>query len=53
MIARVHLDTWRTIYRGIVPDEYLAQSYEKRERGWEQILSSAKDSENFTYIRCS
>jgi hypothetical protein len=51
MIARVHVDTWRTTYCGIVPDNYLAQlSYEKRERGWQQILSSTKDSENFTYV---
>jgi len=51
MIARVHVDTWRTTYHGIVPEEYLAQlSYEKRERGWEEILSSAKDGGQFTYV---
>lgn len=31
-IARVHVDTWRTTYRGVVPDEYLdGRSYEKSE----------------------
>jgi hypothetical protein len=25
VIARVHVDTWQTTYRGIVPDSYLAQ----------------------------
>jgi ribosomal protein S18 acetylase RimI-like enzyme len=34
-IARVHVDTWRTTYRGIVPDEALANlSYERREQVW-------------------
>ena len=29
-IARVHVDTWRTTYAGIVPDEHLAKlSYER------------------------
>jgi hypothetical protein len=34
-IARVHVDGWRTTYRGIVPDDYLAAlSYEAQERSW-------------------
>ncbi len=38
-IARVHVDTWRTTYRGIVPDDYLdALSYEARERFWTRAL---------------
>ena len=38
-IARVHVDTWRTTYRGIVPDDYLdALSYEARERFWARAL---------------
>lgn len=50
-IARVHVDTWRTTYRGIVPEDYLEKlSYEKRERGWKQILSSATDNGQFTYV---
>jgi ribosomal protein S18 acetylase RimI-like enzyme len=50
-IAQVHVNTWRTTYRGIIPDDYLAQlSYEKRERGWMEIFSSAKDMGNFTYV---
>jgi len=29
-LAKVHVDTWRTAYRGIMPDEYLANlSYEQ------------------------
>ncbi|NMG09809.1 GNAT family N-acetyltransferase [Brasilonema sp. UFV-L1] len=50
-IARVHVDTWRTTYRKIVPDDYLASlSYEKRESGWVQILSTAVEGNHFTYI---
>lgn len=50
-IARVHVDSWRSTYRGIIPDEYLAkQSYEKRESSWEQILKSVPKNSNFTYV---
>jgi ribosomal protein S18 acetylase RimI-like enzyme len=38
-IARVHVDTWRTTYRGVVPDDHLdALSYEERERYWAGAL---------------
>ncbi len=44
-IARVHVDSWRTTYRGIVPDEYLARlSYERREQVWKNALSQRPDS---------
>ncbi|WP_203247131.1 GNAT family N-acetyltransferase [Sporosarcina beigongshangi] len=34
-IAKVHVDSWRTTYKGIVPDTYLASlSYESREKIW-------------------
>lgn len=35
-IARVHVDSWRTTYRGLVADAYLdgILSYERREAGW-------------------
>jgi len=50
-IARVHVDTWRTTYQGIVPDEHLANlSYERRANGWHQILSHAPENGNFTYV---
>jgi ribosomal protein S18 acetylase RimI-like enzyme len=41
-LARVHVDTWRTTYRGIVPDDYLASlSYERRTARWtEQIQAT-------------
>lgn len=47
-IARVHVNTWRTTYRGIIPEDYLANlSYEKREKGWVQIL---KNGDAFVYV---
>lgn len=50
-ISRVHVDTWRTTYRGMVPDEHLANlSYEQRENGWYQILDRAQEGGSFTYI---
>lgn len=40
-IAQVHVDTWRTTYAGIVPDEYLRNlSYERRERQWQNFYTS-------------
>ena len=41
-LARVHVDTWRTTYSGIVPDAHLASlSYEKRTARWaEQIQAT-------------
>lgn len=48
-IARVHVDTWRTAYRGIIPDEYLEKlPYSKREKMWHQVLSHANNY--FVYV---
>jgi L-amino acid N-acyltransferase YncA len=39
-IARVHVDSWRTTYVGIVPTDYLAGlSYEQRAEEWHRTLS--------------
>lgn len=41
-IARVHVDAWRTTYRGIIPDEYLASlSHEERTARWRENLREA------------
>ena len=38
-IAKVHVESWRTTYTGVVPDEYLAQlSYEQHQQVWRDIL---------------
>ncbi|WP_249872659.1 GNAT family N-acetyltransferase [Oceanobacillus saliphilus] len=34
-IAKVHVDSWRTTYKNIIPDDFLNNlSYEKREQLW-------------------
>lgn len=38
-LAKVHVDSWRSTYRGIVNDAYLESlSYEKREQLWHQVI---------------
>lgn len=38
-IAKVHIDSWRTTYRGIVPDTYLkALHYEEKEEIWKRAI---------------
>ena len=44
-IARVHVDSWRTTYKGIVPGRFLAGlSYSKGESEWSQILAKDQPS---------
>ena len=41
-IARVHVDAWRSTYRGLVPDAYLdGLQSEPRERFWRTTLANA------------
>jgi L-amino acid N-acyltransferase YncA len=50
-LAKVHVDTWRTAFQGIVPDEYLANlSYEQRENFWSKVLNGAPENGYFTYV---
>lgn len=38
-IARIHVDSWRETYKGIVNDSYLeALSYENREKLWQSVI---------------
>ena len=40
-IARVHVDSWRTTYKGIVADDTLAGlSYERRQQYWDGVLEN-------------
>ena len=42
-LARVHVDSWRSTYAGILPEEFLAGlSYGDRESFWDQILTTAR-----------
>lgn len=46
-IARVHVDTWRTTYSGIVPAEYLANlSYERSAAGYIRRFESGVYSDS-------
>jgi len=39
-IARVHISTWRSAYKGLVPDPYLnSLSLQEKKKHWQQILS--------------
>lgn len=48
-IARVHVDSWRTTYKGLMPEHIIAsRSYEHRERMWTRILT--EQAETFVYV---
>lgn len=50
-IARVHVESWRATYRGIVPDDYLARlSREGWERTWANTLRGAGDADAGTAV---
>jgi len=41
-IARVHSESWRTTYRGTVPDDYIGKfARDERERVWRKILDDS------------
>jgi GNAT superfamily N-acetyltransferase len=44
-LAKVHVDTWRSTYRGIVSDAFLdGLTYERSAKGWERSLTSSPDN---------
>ncbi|UNJ81329.1 GNAT family N-acetyltransferase (plasmid) [Bacillus sp. CMF21] len=48
-VSRVYVDSWRTTYRGLVPDDYLKElSYEEAEKRW--IDFSDNENEPFIYV---
>ena len=49
-IAKVHVDSWRTTYAGIVASEFLASlSYEQHEVRWRNRLASS-DTQSFLFV---
>lgn len=47
-MARLHVDTWRTTYTGIVPTAHLANlSYERCQAGWIEHLANPQDEHAF------
>lgn len=50
-IARVHVNTWKTTYKGIISDEYLGSlSYEKREQNWRDVFSGETDHNGRVFV---
>ena len=49
-LTRVHIESWRTTYRGLLPDDYLANlNPEPRQRYWRSLLC-APQREQFVYV---
>jgi ribosomal protein S18 acetylase RimI-like enzyme len=49
-IARVHIDTWRTTYHGILPEEFLSSlTYDRARRKWETTNLNPK-SQDAVYV---
>jgi ribosomal protein S18 acetylase RimI-like enzyme len=49
-MARVHVDSWRAAYKGIVPDAHLASlSYEQRAARWRDNFATANRN-TFVYV---
>ena len=49
-IARVHVDSWRSSYKGIVPQEILSGlSYDERRKLWDNILNSSQ-SDTYCFV---
>lgn len=49
-IAKVHIDSWRSTYSGIVAEDTLsALSYERRARGWKEFLENPQPN-GFLYV---
>jgi ribosomal protein S18 acetylase RimI-like enzyme len=45
-IAKVHVDSWRSTYRGIVSDDFLSSlSYENREERWKNFMSNNEEQQ--------
>jgi len=50
-IAKVRIDTWRTAYRDIVPEDYLSNmSYEESERSWAMRLKESEREKAWVYV---
>ena len=50
-IAQVHVESWRTTYPGIMPQEHLdALSVTEREQTWQGILSPDRADHNCTFV---
>lgn len=49
-VAKVHVETWQSHYKGQIPDDYLANlSVEKRTKSWIETFSNPKPN-NKTFV---
>jgi len=49
-IARVHVDSWRSSYKGIIAADYLASlSLDRRAERWREVLEK-QDAKNCTFV---
>jgi ribosomal protein S18 acetylase RimI-like enzyme len=52
-IAQVHIDSWKTTYTGILPEDHIQKlSYQKRQQHWKNMLDSSteKETDYFIYV---
>ncbi len=50
-IARVHVDTWKTTYKGIVSDKFLNElSYNKREEMWSKFVHDSAKNKKYIFV---
>ena len=48
-VSKVYVDSWRTTYQGLVPDDYLKElSYDDAEKSWIDFLNN--ENEPFIYV---
>lgn len=49
--ARVHVDSWKSTYTGIVSDDFLnGLSYEKSESGWKRFINDSERDNKYIYV---
>ena len=52
-IAQVHVESWKSTYRGILPEALLdGLSVEKREASWRELLTAHASSLATTLVGC-
>jgi GNAT superfamily N-acetyltransferase len=50
-IGRIHVETWRGAYRGLLPDDVLAAlAVDERQRMWREILSRERPHGSATFV---
>ncbi len=51
-IARIHVESWRTTYAGVIPDLYLRElSIESRKKTWNDAIIGKEGQKNLTKFK--